>query len=277
MDPMTPVPQRPFPEAPFESMEDRLLRAQRSLEQPAGPGLGWSGGVVRLGRFLRALGRPVSRPPLALADALPWLLPKVRPASAYPAFARRTGQPAPAFQLLAGDLAVSLVAAFPNRDLDLGAAQLQAWNADFDDLLRHARGNLLARSGSQGFREVRDGCHCSTWRDNLDGSRMLLPGILQELRIQGNPVVLLPNRNTLLVVGSEDPEGLRWAVKAALLRLDDDGCPMSACPLKLANYHWEPFRVPLAHPAGALLGAAEGRRLRDEGARRPVVTVPECC
>jgi hypothetical protein len=205
---------------------------------------------------------------MSLSDALPRLFPKVRPASAYPAFARRTGRPAPEFRPLSGELAVGLVLDMPNQDLDLDATHLRAWNADFDALLLRARRNLLARSDQRGFEEVRGGCYRSTWRDNLDGSRILLPGLLGGLRLQGDPVALLPNRDTLLVVGSEDPEGLRWAMRAALLHLDDDGCPMNACPLRLANYHWEPFQVPEAHPIGALLNAAEGRRLRDERARR---------
>jgi hypothetical protein len=107
---------------------------------------------------------------------------------------------------------------------------------------------------------------------------VLLPGLLGELRLNGDPVVLLPNRDTMLVVGSEDSEGLRWGMRAALLHLDDDGCPMNACPLRLANYHWESFQVPEAHPIGIMLGVAEGRRLRDERARRgPLATAVECC
>ena len=275
---MTPTPSRQRQAPAYESMETRLLRARRDQDRPAGPEPAWGEGLLRLGRFLRTLGQPVQRPPLALADALPWLLPKVRPASAYPAYARSTGKPVPEFRPLSGELAVSLVVDTPNQDLDLDAAQLRAWNADFDDLLLQARGNLLARSGERGFEEVRGGCYRSTWRDNLDGSRILLPGLLGGLRLQGDPVVLLPNRDTLLVVGSEDPEGLRWAMRAALLHLDDDGCPMSACPLRLANYHWEPFQVPETHPIGAMLGAAEGRRLRDERARRgPLAAAAECC
>ena len=273
---MAPAP-RQFQSTPYESMEARLMRAQRSQDQPARQATAWEG-LTRLGHFLRELGRPMPRRTLAQADALPCLFPKVRPASAYAAYARSTGKPVPEFRPLAGGLAVSLVVDTPNQDQDLDASHLLAWNADFDDLLCHARRNLLARSGEQGFEEVRSGCYRSTWRDNLDGSRMLLPGVLGGLRLQGDPVVVLPNRDTLLVVGADDPEGLRWAMLAALQHLDDDGSPMSACPLRLANYQWQPFEVGDAHPIGALLGAAKTRRQRDERVRRvPLAAAAECC
>lgn len=225
------------PDRFHSSMEDMLMRARH-------PAPGSRAERPGLFAFLRGLGRPAPRAPLALEDALPCLFPKVRPVFAYQAYARRTGQPAPEYRLLAGDFAVSLVVDLPNQDLDLGPAHLRAWNLDFDSLLQRARGNLLARGGEQGFHAEREGCYRSTWRDSLDGSRMLLPGILQRLRIKGDPVVLLPNRDTLLVAGSEDPEALRWAMGLAREQLDRAICPADAGPLRLRHYRWESWDRP---------------------------------
>ena len=136
-----------------------------------------------------------------------------------------------------------------------------AWNADFDRLMQRARTNLLARGGEEGFRSSGPGRYRSSWQDNLDGSRMLLPGILRRLRLDGDPVVVLPNRDTLLVVGSEDRAGLRWALEGALDFLDDDPGSLNACPLRLRNYQWEPFRrgsPPAAGAPGAAAPAAGG-------------------
>ncbi len=212
------------------------MRAQQPAVPPA-----W----VRLGRLVRALGRPVARPALSLADALPWLLPKVRPIFTYQAHARNTGKTAE-YRPLAGNYAVSLVVDLPNQDLDLGPEHLRNWGVDFDSLLQRARTNLLARGGEQRFLALREGCYRSTWRDNLDGSRMLLPGVLQRLRILGDPVVLLPNRDMLLVAGAEDPEALRCIVAYARQHLDDTVCPRQAGPLRLRNYCWEPWDGPAA-------------------------------
>jgi hypothetical protein len=214
------------------------------------------GALRRFGHFLRVLGQPVPRGTVALADALPWLVPKLRPRSAYETFTRRTGQPAPESRPLAGAWAVSLVVDLPNQDLDVGPAELAAWKVDFDLLMQTARANLLARSGGKGFQCLGPGRFRSTWRDSLDGSRMLLPGLLKRLPLRGDPVALVPNRNTLLVVGSEDLQGLRWALECTSRDLNEDLATLDGSPLRLRNFQWEPFRAGDDHPLGALLARA---------------------
>lgn len=221
---------------------------------------------TRLRRLLDVLARPAAGSVIPLAAALPWLVPKVRPRFEYEAFALRTGRPAPEFRPLAGIFAQSLVVDLPDQEVDLGPAELAAWNADFDLLMQRARSNLLARGGAEGFRRLGPGRYRSTWRDNLDGSRVLLPGILQRLELAGDPVVLLPDRDTLLVVGSEDPQGLAWALEGALECLDEVPRSLNGCPLRLRNYRWEPLQVHPGHPVLPLLGRVEQRRLRDEQA-----------
>jgi len=202
--------------------------------------------------------------PPTLAQALPWLLPKVRPRFQYEALSLLTGGAAPVFRPLAGIFAVSLVADLPDRELDVGEAELEAWNVDFDRLMQRARSNLLARGGEEGFLRVGPGCYRSAWQDNLDGSRLLLPGILQRLRLPGDPVALLPNRDTLLVVGSEDPAGLRWALETALESLHQDPVALNACPLRLSHFQWQPFLARPEHPICPLLFQVEQRRLLAE-------------
>jgi len=219
----------------------------------------------RIRRFLETL-QPAGtqRGPIALAEALPWLVPKVRPRFVYEALALRTGRPGPVFQPLAGTFAMSLVVDLPDQEIDVGQAELAAWNVDFERLLQRARSNLLARGAEEDFHEMGPGRFRSTWQDNLDGSRMLLPGVLQRLPLRGDPVVLLPNRDTLLVVGSEDPEALAWALRGALEFLDEDPRSLNGCPLRLRNYQWEPFRPRAEHPVQPLLGRIHKRRLKDE-------------
>jgi len=202
--------------------------------------------------------------PITLAEALPWIVPKVRPRFVYEALSLRTGMPGPEFRPLAGMFASSLVVDLPDQELDVGAAELQFWNTDFDRLMQQARTNLLARGGEQGFKRMGPGRYRSTWQDNLDGSRMLLPGILQRLPLEGDPVVLLPNRDTLLVVGSEDAKGLRWALEGALEFLNEDPRSLNGCPLRLRNYQWELFHARREHPVRPLLGRIQQRRLKEE-------------
>ena len=212
-----------------------------------------------------------ARGPISLPEALPWLVPKVRPRFEYEALSLRTGRPGPEFRPLAGSFAVSLVVDLPEQELQVGPADLRRWNVDFDRLLQRARTNLLGRGGAEGFRRLGPGRYRSTWQDNLDGSRLLLPGVLASLDLQGDPVVLLPNRDTLLVVGSEDPQGLRWALEGALEFLDEDPRSLNACPLRFRHYQWEPFLARPEHPIRPLLGRVHKRRLKDEYAHQKVL------
>jgi len=224
---------------------------------------------TNLDRVLAALIPPAAElGPISLPDALPWLMPKVRPRFEYEALALRTGRPGPEFRPLAGSFAVSLVVDLPDAEIPVSAGDLLRWNSDFDRLLQKARTNLLARGGEEGFRPMGPGRYRSTWQDNLDGSRMLLPGILQRLSLDGDPVVVLPNRDTLLVVGSEDPAGLRWALEGALEFLNEDPRSLNGCPLRLRNYQWESFMARDEHPLRPLLGRIQKRRLKDEYAHQ---------
>ena len=227
---------------------------------------------TNLDRVLAALIPPAAElGPIPLPEALPWLVPKVRPRFEYEALALLTGRPGPEFRPLAGSFAVSLVVDLPDQEMPVSAADLLRWNTDFDRLLQKARSNLLARGGEEGFRRMGPGRYRSTWQDNLDGSRMLLPGILQRLPLEGDPVVVLPNRDTLLVVGSDDPLGLRWALEWALEFLNEDPRSLNGCPLRLRNYQWEPFLAVAEHPIRPLLGRIQKRRLKDEYAHQKVL------
>jgi hypothetical protein len=225
---------------------------------------------MREGSWLDHLGRMVGKMvgappgPLSLAQALPWLVPKVRPRFEYEAFSLRFGRPAPEFRPLAGVFAVSLVVDFPDREVDVGAAELAAWGVDFDRLMQKARSNLLARGDEEQFQQVKPGVYQSTWEDNLDGSRVLLPGILQRLELAGDPVVVLPSRDALLVTGSENPRGLQWMLEAALEFLTGDPRSLNGCPLRLRHYLWEPFHPREELPICPLVVRIHHQRLQEE-------------
>jgi hypothetical protein len=213
---------------------------------------------------LRQWFSPSRREPVTLKEALPWLVPKVRPRFHYEALALRTGRAWPEFRPLAGLFAVSLAVDTPTGELDVGPEDLARWNADFDRLMQKARSNLLARGGEEGFLKLGPGRFRSSWQDNLDGSRMLLPGILRRLPLAGDPVVVLPSRDTLLVVGSEDPAALRWALDGAAALMDADPGSLNGCPLRFRNLQWEPFQPAGEDPLNPLLQRLGSRRLQEE-------------
>jgi hypothetical protein len=244
-------------------MEELLLRRRREAEDGS---LGQAHPLVRLTRFLRTLGHPAPRPFLPLAQALPRLYPKVRTRLQFERHAGDAGRPTPVWQPLAGNLGVSLVLDLSHQDLDLGPEYLEAWGVDFGRLLQQARANLVIRSGDARFHAVGQGCFRSTWQDDLDGSRILLPNFLRALPVKGDPVALLPRRDLLLVAGSGDPEGLVWGLGAMVQCLGQDAAALVATPLRYRHNRWEALDLPGEHPAADLLASLSACQLREERA-----------
>lgn len=222
----------------------------------------------RITEGLRAFTLPAPRRPLSLEEALPRLVPKVRPRFHYEARALGAGADCPLFRPLAGSFALSLMVDFPDCEVDVTARELEAWGADFDALLQKGRSNLLLRGGEERFREVRPGLFRSTWQDGLDGSRVLLPALLKALPLRGEPVAVMPGRDILLVAGSEDPRGLAWGLEGALECVGTAPPSMNGCPLRLRGFQWEPWEPPPGHPAAPLLARVRRRRLLEEYARQ---------
>jgi len=201
-------------------------------------------------RFKRG---PGTHAVLPLEEALPRLMPMVRPRFQFEARSLSRPGSAPVFRPLADTFALGLVVACPEADRDVGARELEAWGADFDLLLQRARSNLLQRGGEERFRPVRPGLFRSTWEDNLDGSRILLPGLLKRLDLKGDPVAVLANPDTLLVAGAEDSAALDWLLRAALEFGAEDPRARNGCPLRLRAFRWEPWAAPPGPGLGELL------------------------
>jgi hypothetical protein len=53
------------------------------------------------------------------------------------------------------------------------------------------------------------------WQDNYDPARLLLLDKIRQPKIKGDPVILIPNRDSLLLTGSKDPKGLLGWVQSA--------------------------------------------------------------
>ena len=71
------------------------------------------------------------------------------------------------------------------------------------------------------------------WHDDYDNSRILIPEIFGRLHLDGDPVVSLPNRNSLLVTGSENHDGIKAMLKHAEEIVRTKSRPMNPAPLIL--------------------------------------------
>jgi hypothetical protein len=198
-----------------------------------------------LGRYA-SVASTLNEPPFPDSfDAMrPNLLPQIRRRSFYDA---EPGKDPPKIcRVFSEHLAVGIVVDFPDRIVEPNDP-FEKWGVTFDEELEIAAENLWKRS-TERFLEIAPGFWQSPWRDNHDASRLFLTNLVRQIRVKGDPVCMVPNRDVLLVTGSEDVAGL--SMMAALTEKSfEGGRAISAIPVTLDGDRWNPFMVSAEHPA----------------------------
>lgn len=152
--------------------------------------------------------------PADFEDVHPDLLPVVRSRMYFEsvrlqtATAHKTLRSADNFphQVLAGNLAVSLVYDLPQVMQTILNEQLEMWGVSLYEALEAATENLKQMGGIQ-VMQLGKGSYVSCCGDNYDASRLLLNGFLDQLQVEGDLIAMVPNRDLLIITGSEDLDG----------------------------------------------------------------------
>ena len=108
---------------------------------------------------------------------------------------------------LSDDLVELVVYDGPDSMQYLNEDHLADWGKNADEVFLEGRKHLVARS-REAFQSPSPGVYESPWADNHDIGRALLFETLRRLKVKGDPVLFLPQRDHLLVTGSDDEEGL---------------------------------------------------------------------
>jgi hypothetical protein len=111
------------------------------------------------------------------------------------------------FRVLAESLGIGLVYDLPDSMMQVQQHTLDQWKTALEESLEVALENLRQIS-RDGLERAAEGVWVSAWRDNYDPSRMLLHDFIRQHEVAGDPVVMVPNRDTLLLAGSADENGL---------------------------------------------------------------------
>jgi hypothetical protein len=215
----------------------------------------WAGPAERarlVRNFVRSWFAPLKGVPEDFEDVHPDLLPSVRPRAYIELNLLRMRlqgiqHPAWPYRPLAGHLAVSLVYDLPESLMQIQQRHLDDWKVTFDDALARALANLRGISG-HGFEEAGPGVWRSPWQDNLDASRLALPEVLREHPVRGDLIAMVPNRDTLLLTGSGDEEGLARLAELAA-EAYEHARSISGLALRLDGDEWLPFLPAEGHPA----------------------------
>jgi uncharacterized protein YtpQ (UPF0354 family) len=151
------------------------------------------------------------------------------------------------YQIMGDHLALGLVYDLPQAMRSISQEDLDRWEVSFYEALEKSRENL-AHLGEQVFVGIADRAYVSATGDNYDASRLILLDAIRQLTVQGEHVAMVPNRDTLIITGSDDDEGL-----AIMASLAEDAFrkprPMTALAFRLEGDEWTPWQPQRACPA----------------------------
>ncbi len=194
--------------------------------------------AARPGIVAKYAGIGEARPPTA--DEWTRLLPKANPRRERELLTLRFGEISNVLTGIAiGDLVLELAIDLPQTIRMITASDLEAAGLSEEAAFATAKQNLLARS-YQAWTPIAPGLHRSPWADFFDGARLALPSLFDNIGVRGDPIVTLPNRCTMLLTGSEEPDGLHYLYPATRALAKEDR-PLHLGALRLVDGAWRPL------------------------------------
>jgi hypothetical protein len=150
-------------------------------------------------------------------------------------------------QLIGEHLALSLVYDMPHSMQSIGQTDLDAWNVTFYEAVEAARHNL-EQMNNFAVASLDDRVFVTATGDNYDASRLLLVDVIRTFPVRGRPVAIVPNRDTLLIAGQDDVEGLQLLATLAE-EASQKPRPISTVTLTLVDDEWQTWLPEPTSPA----------------------------
>jgi hypothetical protein len=190
-------------------------------------------------------------------DAKPDLLPSIRSRTLFELTAMRLRSEAEKgatlnwpHRVLAESLGVCLVYDLPDSMMQIQQDHLDRWATNFDAACEVACDNLRQITRHE-MERASPGVWQSPWRDNYDPSRMLLDDYIRHHAVGGDPVAMVPNRDTLLLTGADDVDGLAKMVVTAEKAFDHPRRLAGMAYRLTVDDEWAPFLPHEDHPQHA--------------------------
>jgi hypothetical protein len=132
-------------------------------------------------------------------------------------------------------LLASIVYDLPRSVRSISPEELESWGTSYYEALEIARQNLL--EANLQYAKVGDSLYIFTVGDSYDASRILLTEFIHSLEVQGEIIAMVPNRDTLLLAGSDDDDALEKMVMLAEQAVEGPR-PLCSTPLRLSGDDW---------------------------------------
>ncbi len=152
------------------------------------------------------------------------------------------------YEILGEHFGVGIVYDLPEAMRSISQGSLDAWGVTFYEALEAAMENLLSMPAKFIGPGDGEGVYLSATGDNYDASRLVIKDAIRRFRVKGDHIAMIPNRENLIVVGSEDVEGLAGMVKLAAKAMKEPR-PISGIALRLDGDDWTPWMPAEDHPS----------------------------
>ena len=152
------------------------------------------------------------------------------------------------YKVLGEHFGVGIVYDWPESMWWISQANLDAWGITFDEALEAAMQNLFSREATFLAPDLAEGVYASATDDDYDASRLLVPDAIRQFTVKGHHIAVIPNRNNLIVTGSDDVAGLASMAKLAAKAMEEHH-GISGIALRLDGDEWTPWMPPSDHPA----------------------------
>ena len=144
-------------------------------------------------------------------------------------------------------LYLSLVYDLPESVRSISQEDLEQWGVSFWQAREVAIRNLQETKFV--YASVGDELYASNTGDSYDATRLILTELFEDLNVAGQPIAMVPNRDTLLVTGTESEVGQKMMLEFAMHQLSEQPRPMIATPLVLGpDGSWADWKPGKSNP-----------------------------
>jgi len=196
---------------------------------------------AEIDRFIRGMLDSFSQEiPKSLDEARARLLPIVRERMMFEHMRLKVDNPdVLAFQPWVGNLCLAVAYDSPDTMATVNHDHLKDWGLSLEEAIALGRNNLGGMTKPQ-FQELAPGLFMAAWDDDYDSSRLLLPHLWNNLKVEGDVVAISVNRNRVFATGSESALGLKGLMAAAQSAAQEPRA-MRPTPLVLRSGEWQVF------------------------------------
>jgi hypothetical protein len=150
------------------------------------------------------------------------------------------------FVPITDDLVAEVVYDTPTNIVNVPGERLDAWSMTAEEALQVAVDNLR-QATPQPFDEIGDGVWMPRVGDCYDSARLLLPEAIDALPVEGEPVALPANRDTLAITGADNLGGLYRLLQLAMAAMDQPRMD-TLQPVVWRDGRWQDWLPPADHP-----------------------------